>query len=88
MRSSLESAVTHYNSFASSLESRVLVTARKLDQVDEAKLLATPSRIEKTPRRIVAADFEALRDVHRDELPLHLDDPIDAEVVDDGSEAV
>lgn len=90
MRSSLESAVTHYNSFASSLESRVLVTARKLDQVDEAKLLATPSRIEKTPRRIVAADFEALRDVDRDQLPLHVDaaDAVDAEIVDGGTEAV
>ncbi|MDO7866804.1 DNA recombination protein RmuC [Nocardioides jiangxiensis] len=85
MRSSLESAVNHYNSFASSLESRVLVTARKLDQVDEAKLLPSPTLIEKTPKRIVAADFEALRDVARDELPLHVDDAVDAEVVDDSS---
>lgn len=86
MRSSLEGAVNHYNSFASSLESRVLVTARKLDQVDEAKLLATPALIEKTPRRIVAADFEALRDVDRDELPLHFE-AVDAEIVDDDSAA-
>lgn len=84
MRSSLEGAVNHYNSFASSLESRVLVTARKLDQVDEAKLLATPTLIEKTPRRIVAADFEALRDVDRDELPLHFE-AVDAEVIEDDS---
>lgn len=86
MRSSLEGAVNHYNSFASSLESRVLVTARKLDQVDEAKLLATPALIEKTPRRIVAADFEALRDVDRDALPLHFE-AVDAEIVDDDSAA-
>ncbi|HSX68598.1 DNA recombination protein RmuC [Nocardioides sp.] len=86
MRSSLEGAVNHYNSFASSLESRVLVTARKLDQVDEAKLLATPALIEKTPRRIVAADFEALREVDRDALPLHFE-AIDAEIVDDDSAA-
>jgi DNA recombination protein RmuC len=90
MRSSLESAVNHYNSFASSLESRVLVTARKLDQVDESKLLAAPARIEKTPRRIVAADFEALREVSRDHLPLHVDGgaPVDAEIIEGDADAV
>lgn len=84
MRSSLESAVNHYNSFASSLETRVLVTARKLDQVDEAKLLAAPALIDKTPRRIVAADFEALRDVGRDEL---LFEAVEAEIVDGDTRA-
>jgi hypothetical protein len=62
------------------------VTARKLDQVDEAKLLASPALIEKTPRRIVAADFEALRDVDRDELPLHFE-AVDAEIVADDTAA-
>ncbi len=80
MRASLESTVNHYNSFASSLETRVLVTARRLDQVDEAKLLPSPALIDKAPKRIIAADFEALRDVQRDEI---LFDTVDAEIVND-----
>lgn len=85
MRASLESTVNHYNSFASSLESRVLVTARRLDQVDEAKLLPTPAMIDRSPKRIVAADFEALRDVTRDEI---LFETVDAELVVDDADAV
>src|SRR5690606_6342704 len=37
LRGAIESTVNHYNKFASSLEQRVLVTARKLDALDESK---------------------------------------------------
>lgn len=80
MRSSLESTVAHYNRFASSLESRVLVTARKMDQMDESRLIPQPSLIEASPKRLVAADFEAIADVGRPELDF---DTVDAVLVDD-----
>lgn len=85
LRASLESSVSHYNRFASSLESRVLVTARKIDQMDESKILGEPKMIEHTPRRMVSADFEAIADVTRPELDF---DTIDAVLVEDDSEAI
>ena len=52
LRRSIESTVTSYNQFASSLEQRVLVTARKLDALDESKVIATPAQIDEQPRRL------------------------------------
>jgi DNA recombination protein RmuC len=80
LRNSLESSVSHYNSFASSLETRVLVTARKIDQMDESKILGEPKMIEKTPRRMASTDFEVIADVTRPELDF---DTIDAVLVED-----
>jgi DNA recombination protein RmuC len=82
LRSSLESTVTHYNSFASSLETRVLVTARKIDQMDESKILGEPKMIEKTPRRMVSTDFEAIVDTNRPELPLEFE-TVEAVLIED-----
>mgnify|MGYP006883762069 CR=1 FL=1 len=41
----LTRTVTAYNQFASSLESRVLVTARKLQRVDQSKVIGTVDMI-------------------------------------------
>ncbi len=83
LRRSIESTVNHYNSFASSLEQRVLVTARKLDQVDETKIIAAPQPIEAQTRRLTQEEFVAFDDLERPEL----DFALDAEIVDDDEQA-
>lgn len=91
LRRSLESSVKNYNAFASSLESRVLVTARKLDQFDESSLLPAPGQIESSPRALTSGDFAALGDdVERPELDYTLAfETVEVEIVDDGdAEAV
>ncbi|MFT4189437.1 MAG: DNA recombination protein RmuC [Aeromicrobium sp.] len=60
LRRSLAQTVEHYNRFASSLESRVLVTARKLDALDPETALAAPGVIETEPRRLVQPEFDVL----------------------------
>ena len=81
LRRSIESTVTSYNQFASSLEQRVLVTARKLDGLDESKVIATPPQIDEQPKRLsqpelVQAEMDAaLEDTERPELELGLLEP-------------
>lgn len=57
LRRSIDATVTNYNTFASSLESRVLVTARKLDELDESKVLAEPRFIENRPKQLTAPEL-------------------------------
>jgi DNA recombination protein RmuC len=79
---SIETSVNDYNKFVSSLETRVLVTARKLDAVDGSKLIPAPREIDEQPRRIVADEFTAaLGEVERPELEF-----FEAEVLDDEAE--
>ena len=59
-----------YNDFAGSLEGRVLVTARKLDGIDEAKMLGEVKQIEGDARRLTASEFAALDGTERPELDL------------------
>lgn len=88
LRRSLESSVKNYNAFASSLESRVLVTARKLDAFDESSILPGPAQIETAPKALTSGEFAALGDVARPELDYTLAlETVDAEVVE-GDEAV
>ena len=55
---SLDTTVTRYNQFASSLETRVLVTARKLEALDESKVITRPAHIEQHPKPLTAPEFE------------------------------
>lgn len=59
LRRAIERTVDSYNRFAGSLESRVLVSARRFPGIDDTKLDATapPASIEKTPRRLVAPEL-------------------------------
>ena len=79
LRRSLETTVKSYNAFAGTLESRVLVTARKLDRFDDSLLIVPARDVESAPRALTAGDFEALADVERPEL---LFEVVDAEIVD------
>ncbi|MGB4777055.1 DNA recombination protein RmuC, partial [Microbacterium sp.] len=59
LRRAIERTVDSYNRFAGSLESRVLVSARRFPGIDDTKLDATagPAAIEKIPRKLVAPEL-------------------------------
>lgn len=59
LRRAIERTVDSYNRFAGSLESRVLVTARRFPGIDQTKLdgLNAPVLVEKAPRRLTAAEL-------------------------------
>ena len=82
---SIETTVRSYNDFAGSLEGRVLVTARKLDGIDEARMLGEVKQIEGDTRRLTASEFAALDEtgVGRPELDF---EQIGLPVVDDAEE--
>jgi DNA recombination protein RmuC len=80
---SIETTVRSYNDFAGSLEGRVLVTARKLDGIDEARMLGEVKQIEGDTRRLTASEFAALEDVERPEVDY---EQIGLPVADDAEE--
>ena len=59
LRRAIERTVDSYNRFAGSLETRVLVSARKFPGIDATKLdaVAEPGPIEKSPRRLTAPEL-------------------------------
>ncbi|WP_394280037.1 DNA recombination protein RmuC [Microbacterium sp.] len=59
LRRAIERTVESYNKLAGSLESRVLVSARRFPGIDESKLDATapPAVIHASPRRLTAPEF-------------------------------
>lgn len=77
LRRSIESTVSSYNSFASSLEQRVLVTARKLDALDESKVIGEPRMIDENPKHLTQNEFAVLDELGtgRPELDLGLVSP-------------
>jgi DNA recombination protein RmuC len=75
LRRSIDSTVTSYNQFANSLETRVLVTARKLNALDESKVIGTAATVETGARQLTAVEMELasldeLEGVHRPELDI------------------
>ena len=63
LRRSLASTVDSYNKFASSLETRVLVTARKLDALDDSSApgesrLPEPGLVEVEPRSLIQPELD------------------------------
>jgi len=57
MRRSIEKTVENWNRFAGSLETRVLVTARRLQVLDESAVLPDVGTIEKSPRLLTAPEL-------------------------------
>jgi len=59
LRRAIERTVDSYNRFAGSLESRVLVSARRFPGIDQTKLDAmdAPALVEKQPRRLTAPEL-------------------------------
>ncbi|HWI32524.1 MAG TPA: DNA recombination protein RmuC [Microbacterium sp.] len=59
LRRAIERTVDSYNKFAGSLESRVLVTARRFPGIDQTKLdaVAAPAVIHSAPRRLSAVEL-------------------------------
>jgi len=58
LRRSIDSTVSSYNQFANSLESRVLVSARKLNALDESKVLGAAVPLEATAKPLTAVEFD------------------------------
>jgi DNA recombination protein RmuC len=54
---SIERSVKDYNAFVGSLERQVLPSARKLNMLDESKVLGTIDGVEETPREITAPEL-------------------------------
>jgi len=55
LRRSIESTISHYNKFASSLESRVLVTARKIhENGDPSMQIVEPKAIDSAPKTLTS----------------------------------
>jgi DNA recombination protein RmuC len=54
---SIERSVKDYNSFVGSLERQVLPSARKLNMLDESKVLGTVDGIEEAPRELTAPEL-------------------------------
>ncbi|WAB80592.1 DNA recombination protein RmuC [Microcella daejeonensis] len=71
----IERSVKAYNQFASSLESRVLVTARRLDSLDESKVVPVPRTIDEQPRQLTAAELTESMASSPASAPLDLDLP-------------
>jgi DNA recombination protein RmuC len=69
---SILGSVNAYNAFASSFESRFLVTARKLNDLDENQLgttdLITPRMVEEAPKQLTAAEATAAIEGQNDEV--------------------
>lgn len=62
LRGALERTVTSYNEFAATLESRVLVTGRQINRMDESKILGEAAPIDTVPRPFTAPELTTRED--------------------------
>ena len=60
LRRSIDSTVNSYNQFANSLETRVLVTARKLSALDESKVIGPATTIEQSAKQLTAVELDRI----------------------------
>lgn len=60
LRGAIERTVKTYNDFAGTLETRVLVTARKISRMDETKIIGEAGFIDTTPRPLTAPELTVL----------------------------
>ncbi|GAA3594256.1 hypothetical protein GCM10022198_17580 [Klugiella xanthotipulae] len=67
LRKAIENTVSSYNRFATSLESRVLITARKLDALDESKVIATQQQIDSSPKPLTSSEISPQQESPRPE---------------------
>lgn len=58
LRRSIDSTVASYNQFANSLESRVLVSARKLNVLDESRVIGQAATIDSVARPLTAVELQ------------------------------
>jgi DNA recombination protein RmuC len=65
LRRAIERTVDSYNKFAGTLESRVLVTARRFPGIDQTKLdaVTAPEAVHSAPRRLAAVELLEALDV-------------------------
>ncbi|WP_165063883.1 DNA recombination protein RmuC [Marisediminicola senii] len=68
---SIEGTVKNYNSFVGSLERQVLPSARKLNLLDESRVIATLPGIDESPRQLTAPELTAALDADERRAPLH-----------------
>lgn len=61
LRRAIERTISSYNDLVGSLESRVLVTARRFPGIDETKILAEPATITSAPRPLAAPELTGSR---------------------------
>jgi DNA recombination protein RmuC len=59
LRGALERTVTTYNEFAATLETRVLVTGRQINRMDESKILGEAAPLDAVPRPFTAPELTA-----------------------------
>jgi DNA recombination protein RmuC len=59
LRGALERTVTTYNEFAASLETRVLVTGRQINRMDESKILGEAMPVDAVPRPFTSPELTA-----------------------------
>ncbi|MDZ8172097.1 DNA recombination protein RmuC [Microbacterium xanthum] len=85
LRRAIERTIDSYNGLIGSLESRVLVTARRFPGIDETKLDAAtaPALIENGPRRVTAEELLPPSGADLDAVRRRLDDPVGEEAARD-----
>ena len=62
LRGALERTVTTYNEFAATLETRVLVTGRQINRMDESKILGEAAPLDTVPRPFTAPGLTTRED--------------------------